>query len=51
MEGCKSSRRRRVAAWNTGCWLFKTHGVWMRVGECGLVDEVVEMWNKGGRVE
>ena len=43
--------------WNTGCWICKTHGGWVRVGECGLVFEVVALWsngvvwNNGGRVE
>ena len=27
--------------WNTRCWNLKTHGGWVRVGECGLVFEVV----------
>ena len=27
--------------WNIGCWIFKTHGGWVRVGECGFVFEVV----------
>ena len=33
--------------WNIGCWIFKTHGDWVHVGERGLVDEIVAVWNSG----
>ena len=32
---------------NTGCLIFKTHGGWVRVGECGLVFEVVALLSHG----
>ena len=31
--------------WKTGCGIFETHGDWVRVGECGLVDEIVVLLN------
>ena len=51
IEGCDCDRKNasleKGGDPNPGCVFSKTHGRWVRVDECGRVDELAALWTEG----